>query len=1012
MKKIILALTLLFSLNTFLIRSNEGSIGEELILDERTIQITSNQLDFLFEYNNTSSEKKWYVVVLGKDERYIENLINNTYEYLDVSNSSYSFDKSFLTKINDILTKTNKEKDYASYAVITDSGTKIVIPTTPINSKRMGPFLDELEKRLITAGNEDIPLQTDQRNNFKDLERKLRNSTDYKSKFIRDAVNEIYDKATKFKTSSKKYKILHYSIITPLNFAKKGTIQNEGFTTDDITTIDAKVHGTRYFSPKNDPLKVDKNIVRAFKNTYYQSTSEYQEYEKLMLARVSAYQQFIEGKDVKVDGLKEGFGKKVYITQQNKVKTDEEKEELLVLCNFLSDQYSKQTVSEKYEAIVDIKTVNYGKDRTNLLEAIVKNDILTKNELLDVYPYYGVVRQYNDGLNAFRVYFSNVHLWTKNGDLNSEEVFSEDYNSKSTDHLVANNTPDKSEYRYYYSLRDLVARYKCLTANDGSNQTISREILRLESEGLAHSVAQGEFYDQYVAMFGTDDAYLFIAYWAAQYARDLLGPYFLRQIIAEYGAMLTGKLLKDKATEVFIAMNIEILTQIFMNYYFVEATQYNIEKSVDNINKLDVIYSGSKSLIGLTLKQEIVLDCFKGALLDADYNITGKIDYKNCAKGTAIAVLQRYAGNHVLSLTKTLKKVARENPELFVKGWKQIFKDVGVDQSKVLRENIREIFDELKIPKTQKIKDFLDEYSGSGSNNNTSDTDGNNNTDGNDNNTDGGNNDADGNNNNTDADSDGNSNTDTDGNNNNTDTDGNNNNTDADGNNNNGDGDGNNNDADGNNSNDSDGTNTSSNGQKVDAEGSTTNNFDNVNQNAINTPEVEAEIVVTNSGVTDETKKLWQNHEMNVSKHLGDNFGNVNVGRQITVDIKIKKPNGEIVEKTLRIDNLVYNGQGKPFQIIDAKSSVTKELNTFNSSKLATQTSTKNQKWFYKALKESGNEITIKPRGQRAEDFFRNIGELVNGVSLPNSISFNKTIDFYTTSKIIDGVYDMFRIVY
>ncbi len=217
--------------------------------------------------------------------------------------------------------------------------------------------------------------------------------------------------------------------------------------------------------------------------------------------------------------------------------------------------------------------------------------------------------------------------------------------------------------------------------------------------------------------------------------------------------------------------------------------------------------------------------------------------------------------------------------------------------------------------------------------------------------------------------------------------------------------------SDGNGNSNTDGTSTSV-GTKIDIEGKTNNTFDATNRQAKDFPETEAEIVATNNTLNDETKKLWQNHEINVTRHLSDEFGNVNVGRQITVDVKIKNTNGEVIEKSLRIDNLIYNGPGKPFKIIDAKSSVNKELNTFEASKLATQTSTPNQKWFYNALKESGNEITIRPRGQRARDFFDGIGELIDEVSLPNSILFDKKIDFYTTSKVIDEVYDMFRIVY
>ncbi len=74
--------------------------------------------------------------------------------------------------------------------------------------------------------------------------------------------------------------------------------------------------------------------------------------------------------------------------------------------------------------------------------------------------------------------------------------------------------------------------------------------------------------------------------------------------------------------------------------------------------------------------------------------------------------------------------------------------------------------------------------------------------------------------------------------------------------------------------------------------------------------------------------------------------------------------------------------------------------------------SPKNQKWFYKALKEGGNQISISPRGQRAQDFFRGINKVDKNGKLPNSIEYINKIDFYVNSKIYDGKYNLYNIVY
>lgn len=210
------------------------------------------------------------------------------------------------------------------------------------------------------------------------------------------------------------------------------------------------------------------------------------------------------------------------------------------------------------------------------------------------------------------------------------------------------------------------------------------------------------------------------------------------------------------------------------------------------------------------------------------------------------------------------------------------------------------------------------------------------------------------------------------------------------------------------------GTNSLANGLKAGG-----NNIDDITKTTSNSAKqldefevLEGAIVKTNQTILDKTKVFWRNHETNVLKHLQNKFGSKNVGRQITVDVVITKSNGAKITKELRLDNLIDQGKNKPFRIVDAKSSVTKELNTFSPSKMATQTSTANQKVFYAALKENGSTITIKPRGQRAEDFFRDIGKLDKNGNLPNSIQFDKNIDFFVNSKVIDDTYNLHKIIY
>ena len=520
--------------------------NDRTVIDESTIIETAEQLEFLHAYNKAKAlNQKWFILFLGKDVGSLESYLESKYDHLDVSNSSYGFNVAVLDKINDALVKINAQKDIASYAIITDAQEEIIIPTSPIYQRKRGRFLDELERKLITAGSENIPLQLDQRADFKSIEHKIRAGFDQKSEWVKKSIDEVLNRATNFKNSSKKFKVLHYSVITKINYLNSG---QEEISVDNIGTTDVQVHGTRYSFKAYENPGFDQTAIKALRNTFYNNLSEYQEFEKLMLARVSAYQQYFEGNEASVDGLKEGFGKSVFIAQQDKVENDEDKTKFLELCNFLSDQFDQQTTNTKYEAIVDLESVERGEDLAPLLEMIIKNDVKTKDALLNLYPYYGIAKQYVDGKNEFRVFFSKFNLWTKTGDLTNDDKIEEAYNVKSVDFIASKNNTVKS--KYFYSLSDLIVRYKFITSQN-SNNVITREILSSEDEGIAFSIAQKDYYDQYVAKWGTDSAFIFIAYWSAQWTRDLTAAHFARQLAFEFGAFFVEEMAKQLGKGLF-----------------------------------------------------------------------------------------------------------------------------------------------------------------------------------------------------------------------------------------------------------------------------------------------------------------------------------------------------------------------------------------------------------------------------------------------------------------------------
>jgi len=169
------------------------------------------------------------------------------------------------------------------------------------------------------------------------------------------------------------------------------------------------------------------------------------------------------------------------------------------------------------------------------------------------------------------------------------------------------------------------------------------------------------------------------------------------------------------------------------------------------------------------------------------------------------------------------------------------------------------------------------------------------------------------------------------------------------------------------------------------------NTIDDVGNTALKEDDVLDEVAKTNNGISDANKKFWANHETNVTKHLRETYGNTNVGRQITIDITLK--NGNTI--TCRVDNLVKDGSS--YKIIDAKSSISKQLHTKTAEDLASSWSTKNQKAFYDALK-NGDVQSIKPRGNLAMDYFDGLG-----IDVPDNLPIKKSIDFYVNDIAKDG---------
>ncbi len=900
MKKCITLVMLFLSLVIF------SNTTNEIFVNESFIKSTSNQLDILYSINSQKSNStKWYIVFLGHDEKKIKKRValntNDPFEYLGL-NTLLNFEEEKLIAINEVLKKINSHADYDMYAFITDSKLKILIPSTVKFKKTIPNLLDELEKNLITASfdtPQEIHSYKDQQKVYSRIKNQIYKGS-HKSSLIKNIIDEVYEKTTLFKSSSKKNHVIQYAVFSHL------------YRTNGVDTIlgeQLSVIGTNF--SKGNPKEINGSAIRDYLKTF-----KGKGYDQKILARVEAYKRFLIDENENIVGLKQGIGKRIYINELPKIITEVEKQKLIELANFLTDTYSKQTVTTKYEVITDYESIINNKDRNDVAVLISENNIKSKEGFLELYPYYGIARQYKNGLNEFRVYFSNTNLWTKTGDLESNEVLGDDYNENSIDYYVSDGK--ELQYPYYYSLVDLKARYKYI-ATGNTNNFITKELLKIEELGLANSASESEHNRQYNAQFKTNYAYPFIAKTAANWAKGPLAALMAQRLVFEYGAFFVEEVFRNTAAEVLKntlrkgvekygkdalqGALIDFGIQVVFNRIFNDEIKTISEAAnPSNINWISVAVSAGENTIKyknkyLEFASGLSLACLVNGLSDNN-GIKEDFDLEGCGYGIAGAILGKGVGVGYSKVSKYLKPLAKYSREQLKKGLKKLdFEEGKAD----------EIIENIKRGEEKAIDDSY-----------TND------------------------------------------------------------------------------------------GIKIEQVGEITNTIDQIGIESRNIDEVLDELkktnsVSTNNPVTDLFKKFWSQHEFNVSKYLQKNYGRLNVGRQITLDIYIK----DIGKITCRVDNLIKLKNGK-FQIVDAKSSVVQNLSQKKADDIASSLTTKNQKVFYEALKNK-NIDKIKPRGQRAISYFKQFSEFNN--LLPENLNIEESIDFYVNDIAQKG-YNIFKITY
>ncbi len=175
----------------------------------------------------------------------------------------------------------------------------------------------------------------------------------------------------------------------------------------------------------------------------------------------------------------------------------------------------------------------------------------------------------------------------------------------------------------------------------------------------------------------------------------------------------------ERSLNVSVAMTVSVMMESALLYYWTgnQLQKENFGEAVKGINKTNVFYEGVKALVDIPLPVELISDCaYNGAQLDkllnnpTDYNFEWHTS--KCFIGATLSVFARYGVNQTGALFKTLTKLAKENPKIFIIGWKRILHDVKVDQItdfKKLNNVLKEQFVDVGFTKEKVtlFKDFI-----------------------------------------------------------------------------------------------------------------------------------------------------------------------------------------------------------------------------------------------------------------------------------------------------------------
>jgi hypothetical protein len=390
--------------------------------------------------------------------------------------------------------------------------------------------------------------------------------------------------------------------------------------------------------------------------------------------------------DAEAEGIHSPAGAEYYIKLRPLLSDTTGNAALVQLCRYIDSLTQRNSFAiygyqlETYQAAPTFSN--------NRIQYFKTNRILSLQQFKNHFPY--VISTYDAP-----VIFSTKNLW---------QDVPPGYNAQSVDYekWKAGDTA-----LYTYSFSDLIVR------ENFRGNILFNSILNLEAEGKALPLSQSNFFSQYVALYGTNQAFPFIANWAARWSKDILIALTIQRAITIAPELVLSQGARNFMKDVFIGAVIDFLIDAMVHYYFDEDDP-SFSAAMGRVDYYQITASGLENAFSNALSPKyslIISSCF--ACLTSGFLEDGRIsnEFKayECGQAVIAAVIAnklshpaflRLLSKPFYAITRGLKKFGCETwDEIKVKA-----KFFGVE--------IPPVFEQMGKRAISKLNGFSDNIAG------------------------------------------------------------------------------------------------------------------------------------------------------------------------------------------------------------------------------------------------------------------------------------------------------------